>query len=87
MESFRRITAGSAAKFREVARAAGADILLSNHTAYDGTTVKLPQLATRKAGQLHPYVIGTDAVQRYLTVAQECAIATRSIASIPSGAQ
>ncbi|MFO1505157.1 MAG: MBL fold metallo-hydrolase [Steroidobacteraceae bacterium] len=79
--------AGSAAKFREVARAAGADILLSNHTAYDGTTVKLPQLATRKAGQPHPYVIGTDAVQRYLTVAQECAIATRSIASIPSGAQ
>ncbi|MEO6187071.1 MAG: MBL fold metallo-hydrolase, partial [Steroidobacteraceae bacterium] len=37
--------AKSAARFREVARAAGADILLSNHTAYDGTTVKLPALA------------------------------------------
>jgi metallo-beta-lactamase class B len=71
--------AESAVRFREVARAAGADILLSNHTAYDGTTVKLPALAGRKAGQPHPYVIGTDVVQRYFRVAEECAVATRSI--------
>jgi metallo-beta-lactamase class B len=69
--------AESAVRFREVARAANADILLSNHTAYDGTTVKLPALAARKAGQPHPYVIGADVVQRYFRVAEECAVAAR----------
>jgi len=65
-----------------VARAAGADILLSNHTAYDGTTVKLPALAKRQSGQPNPYVVGTDAVQRYFRVAEECAIATRMATGI-----
>jgi metallo-beta-lactamase class B len=69
--------AESAVRFREVARAANADILLSNHTAYDGSTVKLPMLTSRKAGQPHPYVIGADAVQRYFHVAEECAVAAR----------
>jgi metallo-beta-lactamase class B len=74
--------AASAARFREVARKAGADILLSNHTAYDGSTVKLPALAGRKAGAPNPYIIGADSVQRYLKVAEECAIAAR-LASAP----
>jgi metallo-beta-lactamase class B len=72
-----RVYAESAARMREVARAANADILLSNHTAYDGTTVKLPMLANRKAGQANPYVIGADVVQRYFHVAEECAVAAR----------
>jgi metallo-beta-lactamase class B len=67
----------SAARFREVARAAGADILLSNHTAYDASTVKLPILARRRTGDAHPYVIGAEAVSRFFTVAEECSIATR----------
>jgi metallo-beta-lactamase class B len=67
----------SAASFREVARTAGADIILSNHTAYDGSTVKLPVLGQRAEGAPHPYVIGVDAVSRYLTVAEECAVAAR----------
>ena len=67
----------SAARFREVARAAGADILLSNHTAYDASTVKMPILARRLVGDSHPYVIGADAVSRFFTVAEECSIATR----------
>jgi metallo-beta-lactamase class B len=83
-----KVYAESAAKFRAVTRAAGADILLSNHTAYDGTTVKLPGLAGRKAGQPNPYVIGSDAVQRYFSVAEECAIAARmAAASAPAKAQ
>lgn len=69
--------AASAARFREVANKAGADILLSNHTAYDGSTVKLPALARRQAGASHPYVIGKDAVQRFFKVAEECAVAAR----------
>jgi len=67
----------SASRFREIARAAGADIILSNHTAYDGSTVKMPILAQRRAGAPHPYVIGVDGVSRYLTVAEECSVAAR----------
>ena len=65
--------AESAAKFREIATTAGADVLLSNHTDYDGTKQKLPALAQRRAGAPHPYVVGNDSVRRYLTVANECA--------------
>jgi metallo-beta-lactamase class B len=65
--------AASALKFRGLAAAAGADVLLSNHTDYDGSKEKLPKLATRAAGAPHPYVVGEDSVARYLTVANECA--------------
>jgi metallo-beta-lactamase class B len=65
--------AESAARFRELATAAGADVLLSNHTDYDGSKQKLPALATRAAGARHPYVVGNESVRRYLTVANECA--------------
>lgn len=75
--------AASAARFGKVARAAGADILLSNHTAYDGSTVKLPALAHRQAGAPNPYIIGADSVQRYFKVAEECAIAARLASPAP----
>ena len=65
--------AESAARFRELATAAGADVLLSNHTDYDGTKQKLPALAGRTPGAPHPYVVGNESVRRYLTVANECA--------------
>ncbi len=68
-----RSYAESAAKFRDIATAAGADVLLSNHTDYDGTKEKLPALAARRAGAPHPYVVGNESVRRYLTVANECA--------------
>jgi metallo-beta-lactamase class B len=67
----------SARRFRELAAAAGADVLLSNHTAFDGSKTKLPALAARRATDPHPYVIGSAAVGRYLTVAEECAKAGR----------
>jgi metallo-beta-lactamase class B len=68
-----RSYADSAAKFREIATTAGADVLLSNHTDYDGTKQKLPVLSSRRAGAPHPYVVGNESVRRYLTVANECA--------------
>jgi len=68
-----RAYAESAVKFREIATTAGADVLLSNHTDYDGTKQKLPALSSRRADAPHPYVVGTDSVRRYLTVANECA--------------
>ena len=65
----------SAKRFGDIVARAGADIILSNHTNYDGSKVKQPALATRKSGDPHPYVIGTDAVRRYLKTAEECATA------------
>jgi metallo-beta-lactamase class B len=73
--------ADSAARMRDVAAKRGADVLLSNHTAYDGTTTKLPAVQTRRAGQQHPYVVGADSVRAYLTVANECAQA--ALATLP----
>ncbi len=70
-----RAYADSAARFRELALAAGADVLLSNHSDYDGTKQKLPALASRAPGAPHPYVVGSGSVRRYLTVANECALA------------
>jgi metallo-beta-lactamase class B len=63
----------SAQRFRTLARQAGADVILSNHTEFDGSKKKLPALAARKPGEPHPYVVGADSVARYLTVAEECA--------------
>jgi metallo-beta-lactamase class B len=63
----------SAKKFRDVARKANADVIIANHTNFDGSKTKLPAMATRRAGDPHPYVVGADAVGRYLTVAEECA--------------
>jgi metallo-beta-lactamase class B len=63
----------SAERFRDIVAKAGADVIVSNHTNYDGSKIKLPAVLNRKPGDPNPYVIGKDAVQRYLTVADECA--------------
>jgi metallo-beta-lactamase class B len=63
----------SARRFKQIATAAGADVMLSNHTDFDGTKRKLPLLAQRKPGDPHPLVIGSAGVQRYLTTVDECA--------------
>ena len=56
-----------------MAAQAGADVLISNHTIFDGSKTKLPALEKRKPGDPHPYVIGKEGVLRYLTVVDECA--------------
>jgi metallo-beta-lactamase class B len=63
----------SARRFKEIAAKAGADVLISNHTIFDGSKTKIPALERRKPGDPNPYVIGKDGVQRYLTVVEECA--------------
>ena len=63
----------SAERFKTLAKNAGADVIISNHSIFDGSKTKLPALATRKPGDPHPYVVGADSVARYLTVAEECA--------------
>src|SRR5579864_7536759 len=63
----------SARRYKEITAKAGADVLISNHTIFDGSKTKLPALEHRKAGDPNPYVIGKEGVQRYLTVVDECA--------------
>ena len=50
--------AQSAARFRDIVGKANADVILSNHTVYDGSKTKLPAVKARTAGQPHPYVVG-----------------------------
>jgi len=62
-------------KFQDVAKQAGADIILSNHTDRDRSKINLPILANRAPGSPNPYVTNNASVLRYLKVAEECATA------------
>ena len=62
-------------KFQQVAKQAGADIILSNHTDWDRSKINLPMLANRAGGTPNPYVTNNASVLRYLKVAEECATA------------
>ena len=64
-------------KMAEAAQAAGASIVMSNHSEFDSAYTKVRLLASRKAGEPHPYDVGADGVQRYFRMAAECAEATR----------
>lgn len=65
----------SAQRFATIAKDAGADIILSNHTDWDRGKINLPILAKRAAGAPNPYVTSNAMVLRYLKVAEECATA------------
>ena len=58
------------------AKESGATVLLSNHSEFDEAVKKNRMLAGRGNGP-HPYEIGTDWVQRYFTVTENCARATQ----------
>ena len=60
----------SAQRFRDLA--AGGDVILTNHTAFDGTLAKNAALQNRKPGDPNPWIVGKAAVERYLKVAEEC---------------
>src|SRR5580704_1184621 len=64
-------------KMAAAAGAAGATILMSNHSEFDYATTKIKLLAARKPGEPHPYEVGKDSVARYFTVTEECAQAQR----------
>jgi metallo-beta-lactamase class B len=71
VDNFRTYTA-SAVRFGEIATRAGADVLISNHSQYDGSKSKLPARKLRKSGDPNPYVVGNDSVRRYMKIAEEC---------------
>jgi metallo-beta-lactamase class B len=65
-------------KMREVAEAAGATVLMSNHTEFDRAydRARIAQLP-RTAGEKHPYETDTGTVMRYFEMAANCAEAQR----------
>jgi len=65
-------------KIAKAAADAGASVLLSNHSEYDGayTKARLAGLK-REVGEENPFVVGADGVQRYFTVMTECATASK----------
>lgn len=58
--------------FGEWARKLNVDVELQNHPLYDGLDGKLARLKQRQPGQPHPFVVGRDGYQRFLTVMSEC---------------
>ena len=65
-------------KIAKAASDAGASVILSNHSEYDGAYTKARLIAApRQVGETHPFIVGTDGVQRYFTVMSECATASK----------
>jgi metallo-beta-lactamase class B len=65
-------------RIAKVAADAGASVMLSNHSEYDGAYTRARLLsAPRQPGENHPFIVGTDGVQRYFTVMAECATASK----------
>jgi metallo-beta-lactamase class B len=62
-------------RFSGIVKQAGADIILANHTDWDGSKVNLPMLANRAPGGPNPYIVGNAKVLNFLKVAEECATA------------
>jgi metallo-beta-lactamase class B len=60
---------------KEVAARENVTVLLSNHSGYDEADKKLQAVG---GGAANPFVIGQQAVQRALTVIEECALATQA---------
>jgi metallo-beta-lactamase class B len=63
----------SARRFRDIAAKEGADVIIANHTIFDGSKTKLPAVLARKANEPNPFVIGKEGVLRYMTTVDECA--------------
>jgi len=64
-------------KMADAAKAAGATVLMSNHSEFDDAWERGRLVKLRRAGEPHPYELGADAVQRYFTMTGECAMAMR----------
>ena len=58
--------------FGDVARNMGVDVEIQNHPLYDGFEQKLQRLRARRPADPHPFVVGRDGYQRFLTVMAEC---------------
>jgi metallo-beta-lactamase class B len=65
-------------RIAQAAAAAGASVILSNHSEYDNAYTKARLVtAKREVGEGNPFIVGTQSVQNYFTVMQECATASK----------
>jgi metallo-beta-lactamase class B len=65
-------------RIAKVAAEVEASVMLSNHSEYDGAYTKARLVsAPRQPGENHPFIVGTESVQRYFTVMAECATASK----------
>jgi metallo-beta-lactamase class B len=65
--------ATSARRFKDIVAKAGVDVHLTNHANQDKTLEKIAALQGRQPGSPNPFVVGNEAIQRFLTVVSECA--------------
>lgn len=72
------VYASSAARFRALALAAGADIPLSPHAEQDSAIHKIERIRGSVPGEANPFIMGPDAVGRFLTTFEQCALAYKS---------
>lgn len=61
----------SAVRYRALLGKLGVEGMISNHNEFDNAVTKIKQLASRKAGEPHPFLSGADSVRRYMTVVEE----------------
>jgi metallo-beta-lactamase class B len=65
-------------RMASAAGAAGATVILSNHSEYDNAYTKARLVAAkREVGEDNPFVMGAKSVQDYFTVMEECATASK----------
>ncbi len=67
----------SVRKMKKAAADFGATVLLSNHSEFDNGYLKAHTAADRKPGEANPFDVGRDAVDRYFTVTEDCAMAAK----------
>ncbi len=70
-------------KMAAAAAKAGATVLITNHSEYDGAYEKSRLTALRKGDEPSPFVVGKDGIQRFFTVMAECAEAMKLEAMAP----
>jgi metallo-beta-lactamase class B len=63
----------NANRFLDIADGAGADVIIGNHTEYNGALARLERTRARKPGEPNPWVVGKPEMRKYLTVVEECA--------------
>jgi metallo-beta-lactamase class B len=67
----------------EQAAAAGATVLMTNHSEFDNAYTKSRLIKVRSAGEPHPYVVGADGVGRYFKELEECAQVSKARLAMP----
>jgi len=68
----------SADRFTALSKAAGADVVISNHPFNNDNFAKIAALKTRAPGGPNPFVVGKEVASHFTMVLSECAQAVRS---------